>query len=56
MNKLIFTAIFLFLSSGAHAMVQGKEVTYNNNGETLKGYLAYEGRDQGQAPGRAGGA
>ena len=51
MKKLIFTAIFLFLSSGAQAMVQGKEVTYNNNGETLKGYLAYDDAIKGKRPG-----
>jgi dienelactone hydrolase len=51
MKKLIFTAIFLFLSSGAQAMVQGKEVTYSNNGETLKGYLAYDDAIKGKRPG-----
>jgi dienelactone hydrolase len=51
MNKLIVTAIFLFLSSGVQAMVQGKEVAYSNNGEMLKGYLAYDDAIKGKRPG-----
>ena len=51
MNKLVFIAILFFLSSGAQAMVQGKEVTYSNNGETLKGYLAYDDAIKGKRPG-----
>jgi len=51
MNKLIFIATLLFLSSGAQAMVQGKEVTYSNNGEILKGYIAYDDAIKGKRPG-----
>jgi dienelactone hydrolase len=51
MNRLIFIAIFLFLSPGAQAMVLEKVVTYSNNGETLKGYLAYNDEIEGKRPG-----
>ena len=32
-------------------MVQGKEVTYNNDGEILKGYIAYDDATKGKRPG-----
>ena len=32
-------------------MVQGKEVTYNNDGEILKGYIAYDDAIKGKRPG-----
>jgi len=51
MNKLIFVVILLLLSSGAQAMVQGKEVAYSNNGEILKGYIAYDDAIKGKRPG-----
>src|SRR5690349_13241300 len=51
MNKLIVIVISLFLSSGVQAMVQGKEVTYRNNGETLKGYMAYDDNIKEKRPG-----
>jgi dienelactone hydrolase len=50
MEKLIIITL-LFLSSGAQAMVQGKEVTYNNDGEILKGYIAYDDAIKGKRPG-----
>lgn len=49
--RTLIAAIFLFLSSGAGAVVQGKEVTYSNNGETLKGYIAYDDAIKGKRPG-----
>src|SRR3569623_3560725 len=51
MEKLIIIITLLFLCSGAQAMVQGKEVTYNNNGEILKGYVAYDDAIKGKRPG-----
>src|SRR5690349_25027521 len=50
MEKLIIIITLLFLSSGAQAMVHGKEVTYSNDGEILKGYIAYDD-DKGKRPG-----
>jgi dienelactone hydrolase len=35
----------------AHAAVQGKEVSYNANGTTLKGYIAYDDTVKGKRPG-----
>lgn len=32
-------------------MVQGKEVTYSSNGQTLKGYIAYDDEIKGKHPG-----
>ena len=51
MDKLVFFIMSLFLSLGAQAMVQGKEVTYRNNGEILKGYIAYDDAVKGKRPG-----
>jgi dienelactone hydrolase len=51
MEKLIIIITLLFLSSGAQAMVQGKEVTYSNDGEILKGYIAYDDDIKGKRPG-----
>ena len=36
--------------------MQGREVVYEADGTTLKGYIAYDDAHQGQAPGGAGGA
>src|SRR5690242_16680315 len=51
MEKLITFITFLLLSYGAQAMVQGKEVTYNNDDEILKGYIAYDDAIKGKRPG-----
>lgn len=51
MEKLIIIITLLFLSSGVQATVQGKEVTYSNDGEILKGYIAYDDSIKGKRPG-----
>jgi dienelactone hydrolase len=51
MEKLIIIITLLFLSSGVQATVQGKEVTYSNDGEILKGYIAYDDNIKGKRPG-----
>lgn len=38
---LVFPICFWGIAA-AHAAVQGKEVSYQANGTTLKGYLAYD--------------
>ncbi len=41
----------MFAAAVAHAAVQGKEVSYNANGTTLKGYIAYDDAVKGKRPG-----
>ncbi|MFZ5502087.1 MAG: dienelactone hydrolase family protein [Pseudomonadota bacterium] len=41
----------MFAATAACAAVQGKEVSYNANGTTLKGYVAYDDAVQGKRPG-----
>jgi dienelactone hydrolase len=41
----------MFATAAAHAAVQGKEVSYNANGTTLKGYIAYDDAVKGKRPG-----
>jgi dienelactone hydrolase len=50
-EKFIIIITLLFLSSGVQATVQGKEVTYSNDGEILKGYIAYDDNIKGKRPG-----
>lgn len=51
MNKLLFFIGLMFVTAAAHAAVQGKEVSYNANGTTLKGYIAYDDAVKGKRPG-----
>ena len=50
-NILASIVLFLAATSLSHAAVQGKEVTYNANGTTLKGYVAYDDAVKGKRPG-----
>ena len=50
--KRYFCFIGLMLAAvAAHAAVHGKEVSYNANGTTLKGYVAYDDAVKGKRPG-----
>jgi len=49
-NLLCFIGL-MFATAAAHATVQGKEVSYNANGTTLKGYIAYDDAVKGKRPG-----
>ena len=42
---------FMLAAFAAHAAVQGQEVSYNANGTTLKGYVAYDDAVKGKRPG-----
>ncbi len=41
----------IFVATAAQAEVQGQEVSYNANGTTLKGYVAYDDAVKGKRPG-----
>jgi dienelactone hydrolase len=41
----------MFAAAAAHAVVQGKEVSYRADGTTLKGYIAYDDAVKGKRPG-----
>ncbi|HLP99319.1 MAG TPA: dienelactone hydrolase family protein [Sideroxyarcus sp.] len=49
-NTLWFLGL-VFAASAAQAAVQGKEVSYQANGTTLKGYIAYDDAVKGKRPG-----
>lgn len=51
MKSLIFFIGLMFAAVAAQAAVQGKEVSYNANGTTLKGYIAYDDAVKGKRPG-----
>ncbi|MFZ2162036.1 MAG: dienelactone hydrolase family protein [Sideroxyarcus sp.] len=51
MKTLIFFIGLMFAAGIAQAAVQGKEVSYNANGTTLKGYIAYDDAVKGKRPG-----
>lgn len=51
MKKLLWVISLFCLSSLAQAAVQGKEVSYQANGVTLKGYIAYDDAIKGKRPG-----
>ncbi|HAF44810.1 MAG TPA: dienelactone hydrolase [Gallionellaceae bacterium] len=51
MKTLIFFIVLMFATASAQAAVQGKEVSYNANGTTLKGYIAYDDAVKGKRPG-----
>lgn len=44
-------SIFCLGGSAAYAAVQGREVVYEENGTTLKGYIAYDDSIKGKRPG-----
>lgn len=48
---LLAMSICCLGSTAAHAEVQGREVTYQANGTTLKGYIAYDDAIKGKRPG-----
>ena len=51
MKRLLLLVSFCCLTvSAAQAAVQGKEVSYQANGTTLKGYLAYDDAVKGKRP------
>ena len=47
---LMVISLFGLAVSLAHAAVQGKEVSYQANGTTLKGYIAYDDAFKGKRP------
>lgn len=51
MKTLLFFIGLMFATASAQAAVQGKEVSYNANGTTLKGYIAYDDAVKGKRPG-----
>ena len=51
MKKIILGLLLILLSSPAFAEIVGKEVSYSDNGVTLKGYIAYDDAVQGKRPG-----
>jgi dienelactone hydrolase len=51
MKKLLCAILVCCLSSVAQAAVQGKEVSYQANGVTLKGYIVYDDAIKGKRPG-----
>jgi len=52
MKKIILSALlFAVLVSPAWAEIVGKEVSYSDNGVTLKGYVAYDDAISGKRPG-----
>jgi dienelactone hydrolase len=51
MKTLIFFIGLMLATFAAHAAVLGKEVSYNSNGTTLKGYIAFDDAVKGKRPG-----
>ncbi|MBI3902735.1 MAG: dienelactone hydrolase family protein [Nitrosomonadales bacterium] len=51
MKNFLLFAIALLAAANSHAAVQGREVSYNANGATLKGYIAWDDAQQGKRPG-----
>jgi dienelactone hydrolase len=51
LKKLLWAILLFCLSSVALAAVQGKEVSYQANGVTLKGYIVYDDAIKGKRPG-----
>jgi len=47
---ILFISLCCLASSAALAAVQGKEVSYQANGTTLKGYIAYDDSIKGKRP------
>ena len=51
MKSLLGFIGLMLAAMSAHATVQGKEVNYSANGNTLKGYIAYDDAVKGKRPG-----
>jgi dienelactone hydrolase len=51
MKTILFFIGLMFAATASQAAVQGKEVSYNANGTTLKGYIAYDDAVKGKRPG-----
>jgi dienelactone hydrolase len=49
-NLLLMLSLCCF-ANAVHAAVQGKDVSYEANGKTLKGYIAYDDAIKGKRPG-----
>lgn len=47
---MLLVSLFCLTAPAAQAAVQGKEVSYQANGTTLKGYLAYDDAVKGKRP------
>ncbi|HEU0283349.1 MAG TPA: dienelactone hydrolase family protein, partial [Gallionella sp.] len=47
---MLLVSLFCLAVPAAQAAVQGKEVSYQANGTTLKGYLAYDDAIKGRRP------
>ena len=50
MKKIVGVLALCFTAFAANAAVQGKEVSYQANGVTLKGYVAYDDAVKGRRP------
>ena len=51
MEKVILlVSLFCLAAPAAQATVQGREVSYQANGTTLKGYLAWDDSIKGRRP------
>jgi dienelactone hydrolase len=50
MKKIVGVLVLCFTAFAANAAVQGKEVSYQANGVTLKGYVAYDDAIKGRRP------
>ena len=51
MKKFLLAMSLCCFGSAVQAAVQGKEVSYQANGTTLKGYIAYDDAIKGKRPG-----
>jgi dienelactone hydrolase len=51
MNRFLLFAAMMFATFASYAAVQGKEVTYSDNGTNLRGYIAYDDAIKGKRPG-----
>jgi dienelactone hydrolase len=51
MERTLYFIGLMFIAATAHAAIQGKEVSYQADGTSLKGYVAYDDAVKGKRPG-----
>lgn len=51
MERTLYFIGLMFIAATAHAAIQGKEVSYQADGTSLKGYVAYDDAVEGKRPG-----
>jgi dienelactone hydrolase len=51
MNKILLIFVLCFFDGAVQAAVQGEEVSYERDGTTYRGYLAYDDAIKGKRPG-----